>query len=211
MKIVGLLLNDILETITETQEGYLFHVGDTVEITTIVKENKNKLLSTVMCSSKKEDKYMMRYTPYNKILFDKDYIEECIVQNKIIPSSMFVNTKMSCVQIGRYEKYPIKEGSLMLSCRLSGNYMIENMNELITYGVNSEDTLLDKVKLLAVGTVNGKGIIGLFYIPKERGIAYKCSELESQLGISSVNRTIISCKGWKHYTIDDWLKGCKIR
>lgn len=211
MKLVGILLEDIMEFMSKTNEGYLLNIGNQVEITTTVKGDKNKLLSSVMCSSKLSDKYILRYVPYNKVLFDIDYIEECLIENKIIPAAMFIDTKKSWINIGKYEKYSIKEGTLMLSCRLSGNYMIEQENEILTYSMNNDRTLLDKVRLLSIGQVNGDGIVGLFYIPKERGIAYKHKDLDSQLGISSVNRNIINCKDWKHYTINDWLEECKIK
>jgi hypothetical protein len=210
LKIAGLSLDDIKGKTQKTECGYLLYLGEQVEITTISNTDRNRLISGTMYQERVEDKYMVKYRPYNQVLFDNEYVDKCVSQGKIISASLFVDNKNCRLCVGVYEKYTTKYGVLICSGQLSLNGLIEQQTTILSYRNNSENVTMEKVRVLTLG-MTPNGPIGFWYMPKEKGLAYNVGELQEHLGVSASNNAVIDCNGWFRYELLDWVKDCSLR
>ncbi len=188
---------------TITDNYYAYTLGNRVEITSIKKRNSNDVLSRCLSSRKVEDKLMIKYQPSCIIYFDMDFIDN--TDTKL--ASCYIEVDTGCVFIGRYGKYPINTGVLCFSAVLSANDLVERERLIYSNSQISQEGIKSKIRILSVG-LKGDNLFGLYFIPKERGIA-----LSSDSGCLaySVNTWVLKdFSDWSSMCLEDWFKGNKI-
>lgn len=186
-------------------DAYVFELGKKVEITALKKKHVNRLLSDCLSQSCHTDKWMIKYSPSNKVLFDTDLIERSIPVSEV---SCDIDSDSRMLRIGVLNKYKLKTGILMLSGKLSANGYIEQHYDILSGSQLSKQAALSKVSLLSLG-MRGNKLCGFFHIPRERSLAI--STEDSMLAYSTVTSSMRSCLSWNKLYIDDWLDGVTIR
>lgn len=185
-------------------DAYVFKLGDKVEITALKKRHINKLLADCLSQPTTQDKWMVRYTPSNRILFDTDLVERSTPTSEV---SCEIDADRRMLRIGVLSKYPLKTGILMLSGKLSANGYIEQHYDILSGSQLTKRAALSKISLLSLG-MNGEKLCGIFHIPRERSLAIATKD--SMLAYSTVTTEMRSCLSWNKLLIDDWLDGVTI-
>lgn len=206
MEFYGLNRDEIKHHSVLENGYYIFKLGKSVEVTAMKKNSVNNVLSKCLSYSKKEDKLMVKYSPSNKIYFDKDFIDDDTSLN--LASCMFdVNT--SCVKVGKLEKYEISSGALVLSGVLSANDLVESQRLVYSNSQLSAENTKEMVTIFSL-SVLGDSLFGIFFIPKIRGLAIS-SDTSANLAYSVKTGRLEDYSSWNKYSIEDWFEGSKIK
>lgn len=183
---------------------YKYTIGNKVEVTTVKKRNANNLLSTCLSSNKKEDKMMIRYYPNNIIYFDKDFIDN----NDSNLASCFIDVDSFSVYIGKVGKYEINSGVLSFTGVLSINNLVQEQRYVYSNSQISDSDTKSKIRIFSVGVL-GEELYGLYFIPKERGLAIS-SDVYNHLAYSVKTWNLKDFSSWSKFSLEDWFKGNKI-
>lgn len=184
---------------------YEFKLGNPISVTSLKKENRNGLLSSVLSTDNIEDKFMLRYTPYNVIRFDADIVNS---DSDCIDISFGVDKDEKCLRIGGRAKYEIDKGVLMFSSILSANNKFVANRSVYISKRYTKEYVGQKVKVLGVGLRDDK-LFGLFLVTKARGVAVS-DDLSQDLSYSVTTWKLTDNSNWDKYEIDDFFKGSKI-
>ena len=198
MRIIGLSMSEIQQT------NGVYNVGNQVELQALNKADCNLLLKTILNSKCVADKYMTRYYPYHTVIFDDDIYNSVALPENL---SFTVDVESQAVLVGRKGKYKQNNGYLVFSGILSENGLLEDDIKLRMYKYNRANLILDKVLLLAIGKLPDGNMYGLWYVPSERGIGIE----NNGVTISTVTEENIDATTWSEFTIEDWIRGVKIK
>ena len=198
MKIIGLGMSEIQQT------NGVYHVGNQVELQALNKADCNLLLKTILNSKCVADKYMTKYYPYHTVIFDDEIYNSVVLPENL---SFTVDIESQAVLVGYKGKYKQSKGSLVFSGVLSENGLLEENIKLRMYKYNRANLILDKVLLLAIGQLPDGNMYGLWYVPSERGIGIE----NNGVTISTVTEETIDATTWSEFTIEDWIRGVKIK
>lgn len=197
MKVIGLGANEI-------QESGLYVLGKQIELQALNSVDCNELLKTILSTDKREDKYMTRYRPYFKVIFDDGVVSDNILSENL---SFSIDNKSEAIRIGLKTAYNHKQGYLVFSGLLSANGLLEKDIALRMYKYNRANLILDKVILLAIGVLDDGNLYGIWYVPSEKGIGIEVNDIT----VSTVTGNKIKAEDWFRFTIKDWVKGVKIK
>ena len=186
------------------QTNGVYNVGNQVELQALNKADCNLLLKTILNSKCVADKYMTRYYPYHTVIFDDDIYNSVALPENL---SFTVDVESQAVLVGHKGKYKQNNGYLVFSGILSENGLLEDDIKLRMYKYNRANLILDKVLLLAIGKLPDGNMYGLWYVPSERGIGIE----NNGVTISTVTEENIDATTWSEFTIEDWIKGVKIK
>lgn len=198
MRIIGLSMSEIQQT------NGVYNVGNQVELQALNKADCNLLLKTILNSKCVADKYMTRYYPYHTVIFDDDIYNSVALPENL---SFTVDVESQAVLVGHKGKYKQNNGYLVFSGILSENGLLEDDIKLRMYKYNRANLILDKVLLLAIGKLPDGNMYGLWYVPSERGIGIE----NNGVTISTVTEENIDATTWFEFTIEDWIRGVKIK
>lgn len=198
MRIIGLSMSEIQQT------NGVYNVGNQVELQALNKADCNLLLKTILNSKCVADKYMTRYYPYHTVIFDDDIYNSVALPENL---SFTVDVESQAVLVGHKGKYKQNNGYLVFSGILSENGLLEDDVKLRMYKYNRANLILDKVLLLAIGKLPDGNMYGLWYVPSERGIGIE----NNGVTISTVTEENIDATTWSEFTIEDWIRGVKIK
>lgn len=198
MRIIGLSMSEIQQT------NGVYNVGNQVELQALNKADCNLLLKTILNSKCVADKYMTRYYPYHTVIFDDDIYNSVALPENL---SFTVDVESQAVLVGHKGKYKQNNGYLVFSGILSENGLLEDDIKLRMYKYNRANLILDKVLLLAIGKLPDGNMYGLWYVPSERGIGIE----NNGVTISTVTEENIDATTWSEFTIEDWIRGVKIK
>ena len=185
---------------SELKNGYYnFCIGHEVCVTVGKKMNVNSFLAGYVSQDITQDKYMMKYTPSNIIKFSTDVIDsDSALVSLDVNNGVTYISKASSGTVG---------GILAFSYLQSGNG-IYCSNRRLYYNQRLVSTIKSNIKLLAVG-LNNEVLVGLFYIPKLKGVRVGLSP-DNNTVISPVNGVVDITLDFPYFTIDDWFKNAKV-
>lgn len=187
---------------TEDFKEYI--MGNQVTVTAMKKFDENLLVAKTLSSDFSEDKFMVKYSPNNKIYFSNKFLS---TENEGNFASCYIDEETCSVYIGSAEEFPIKSGVLVFSGVLSLNNMVERDRDLYCND-RVLSTFKHRVKILSLG-VRGDKLFGLYLVPSERGIAVGVDGANN-LGISTSSLKVRDCSAHNKFSIIDWFKNAKI-
>lgn len=201
------LNKDLIKLKSHLDSGsYIYELGTSVQITVMRKRNSTDILSRVLCAKVKEDRFMIRFIPINKVIFDSDVIDTDISCSNL---SYEIDTNLHAVRIGAGSKYFEKSGVFTFSseCKLTGERT--SLNSIYFNSQFTEKSVMSKIQVMSVGYCKGD-ISYLLFIPETRGLAVKNSD--------DCGDKLFSCKALKktkclNYTLfdtDKFFDYCKI-
>ena len=202
MNIIDLNKNDILKHSIKDDDFYRFTIGSPIQVTCLNNANVNKLISKNLSSDVLEDKFMLRYTPNNKILFNKDIVDK---EEEFV--SLSINRDTNEVIVGAKHEYSLTDGILVFSGFLSANNMVEN-DRYIFGNSRVLESIKKRVMVLSIG-VRKDMLYALYYIPSGKGLAF-AEKRGSNIGISVNTLKECDCSEYERFTIKDWFDGAKI-
>ena len=178
---------------------YSYTVGAPIEVTAIRSLHKNELLAKKLSINAKDDGFMTRYCPANKVMFSRGVVENSVEDDFV---SCYVDNKECCVYVGTAEEYGRMTGILTFSGYMSLNRMVEeNKNILCTSKMRA--SIMQCVRIMALGLV-GDTVYGLLYIPALKGI--KVAERDNpDYGVSPITYKSGVARGYQSFTIESWF------
>ena len=205
MELYGLTKDKIKKHSQLVGDFYVFMLGDKFMVTMRKKDNNNKFLTKYANrNSTIDDKIVIRYFPSNSILFSKELIDDMSDTDIELMLHISMDVTDNYIYIGRYEKYPIKTGLLVMSGVLSANNLVEKNINIYFTGQNTKDILQNKIKLLSVGLLNND-FYGIIYLPKERGLVVQDTENDYKyFSVKTWNkRKSFNVDKYERFNIDD--------
>ncbi len=187
-----------------TEEGYYaYPLGEKLSVTTRKAKHANRLLATDLCEGKKEDKFMLAYSPSNCLYFSPTLIEqgnEC--GNQV---SIRLDGEEKRVYIGAKGEYHDSGGIISFSHKLSLNNLATQERSILC-SKKSLTTVTKKIKILAVAQNNGT-LFGVFSVPNTVGLALG---LDEQVGISPKTLKVSNYPNYQAYGLENWFENTKI-
>lgn len=187
-----------------TDDFYRYKLGKPVDILSMKNIHRNNFVAKNLSSDAKEDKLMIKYSPTNYVYFTKSFLFGNTDKNL---ASILIDDKSNSVIIGEHEEFEISNGVLVLSGFLSANNKI-CADRVIYSNSRITETLLKRVRVLSIGLVDDN-LLGMYYIPSERGI-FLGTDAKSSRGLSMVTLKEKDCTRYNSFTITDWLDGARI-
>lgn len=205
MRFIDFDKRHILENSVELDNWYEYTIGTPIDVTNLKVQDKNDLLASGLSEDVKEDKFMRRYSPTNKVYFSKKLFES---DNEEISVSCYLDDKSRRLYISTSEEYGNKSGVLVFSGYISLNNLVEEDRPVLCTK-RAQATIMQRVKVLSIG-VKGDMLYGLLYIPSEKGL--KVSVRGSNKGISPITYKACSCSAeYSKFTIKDWFDKARIK
>lgn len=173
-----------------------------IQVTATRSKHNNELIADNLSSGVMQDKFMLRYTPTNKIYFTPTFLSRpsqsasCLIKGEIIV-------------IGCIEEFPIKTGVLTFSSTLSINNLLKSKIQIYANS-KTENTVISRAKVLAVGQTDKGDLFGLYYINNSKGLAITNIQNTRTL-ISTQTLREVPIQNYKSYALDDWFTGVKIK
>jgi hypothetical protein len=205
MRILNLDKSVILRYSVYKEPYYEYCLGEPLEIISTKAKHSNQLMADNLSSNKLEDRFMLKYSPTNKIYFTENFLKGKTDENFI---SCLVDEKTSRVIIGRPEEFPLKTGVITFSHRLSMN---DKPDKEICVYANSKvaNTVKQRVKILAIG-VKDNITVGLIYVSNSKGLAVELLDKEN-IGISTQTLREKNLTGYTKYSLDNWFNQARVR
>lgn len=165
MRLDGLNTDYIKSNGVLKKGNYRIYLGDRISILESKDGSNTNLLSSELSYKKNISKYMMKYFPNNRIHIDEDLVEDGDIALKSV--SCFIDSNTNSVFIGKLEKYPIKEGILVISTDILNNTY--EYKEIYYSDMYSEKDIFNKAEILALGYDN-IALVGLILLPDSSDI-----------------------------------------
>lgn len=174
---------NVRDKIERDKNGCLsYSVGNQVDVVVMKKYHCNRFMQlNCECQS---DKFMIKYRPNNKLRFT----EACVEADS--PSVSIAKTFL----IGKHGEFGASAGVLFVS-------EFYDNSQIISYIPRLEGIILDRIRLVAVGSKDGR-LIAAVYVPSIKGVAVN--------DMSVVTMKDIDTSGMKKLSVEDWFDKARV-